>query len=266
MAMRSTWTGQLGFGLVQFPVALYKATDNHDVSFHQHHGPTCMGGVAQKRVCKECGEDVVYGDIVKGIEVGGTLVTVTEDDFAQLEGERGKQIEITQFVDQSQIDPIMFEDSYYLGGGKVGGEKVVRPSKAYALLVNAMASSGLVAIAEFTMRNKTHMAAIRAVEGVLVLHTLRWADEVREATVPGLGADFSAAELDMAERLVASMTGKFDPDAHVDTYTNRLNELIEAKAEGGVLEVEQAADLDSGDVSDLLAKLEASVATKGGKK
>jgi DNA end-binding protein Ku len=265
MAMRSTWSGQLGFGLVQFPVALYKATDNHDVSFHQHHGPTCLGGIALKRVCKECGEDVVYGDIVKGIEVGGTLVTVTEDDFAQLEGERGKQIEILKFVDQSEIDPIMFEDSYYLGGGKIGGEKVVRPSKAYALLVNAMAASGLVAIAEFTMRAKTHLAAIRAVEGVLVLHTLRWSDEVREATVPGLGAEYSAAELDMAEKLVASMTGKFDPEAHVDIYTQRLNELIEAKAEGAELEISETTDLDTGDVSDLLAKLEASVKKAGAK-
>jgi DNA end-binding protein Ku len=221
-----------------------------------------MGGISLKRVCKECGEDVAYGDIVKGIEVGGSLVTITEDDLAQLEGERGKQIEILQFVDQSEIDPIMFEDSYYLGGGKVGSEKTVRPSKAYALLANAMASSGLVAIAEFTMRAKTHIAAIRVVEGVLVLHTLRWADEVREATVPGLGAEYSAAELDMAEKLVASMVGKFDKDAHVDTYTNRLTSLIEAKAEGVELDITEADDVAPSDVSDLLAKLEASVKGK----
>ena len=103
------------------------------------------------------------------------------------------------------------------------------------------------------MRAKTHMAAIRAVDGVLVLHTLRWHDEVREATVPGLGAEFSEAELDMASQLVASMTGKFDPTAHVDTYTERLNELIEAKAEGVDLDITEADAGDPSDVSDLLA-------------
>jgi DNA end-binding protein Ku len=260
MAPRSTWTGQLGFGLVQFPVALYKATDNHDVSFHQHHGPTCMGSVGMKRVCKECGEAVEYSDITKGIEVGGTLVTVTEDELRSLEDERGKQIEIEQFVDAAEIDPILFEDSYYVGGGKIGTEKRVRPSKAYALLVSAMASTGQVAVAQFTMRNKTHRAVVRAVDGTLVLHTLRWADEVRDAEVPGLGAEFSDAELEMAQTLIASMTGKFDVEAATDTYTERLNELIEAKAEGSELVVSKADDsANEGDVSDLLAKLAASV-------
>jgi DNA end-binding protein Ku len=259
--MRSTFTGQLGFGLVQFPVALYKATDDHDVSFKQHHGPSCLGGINYKRVCADCGEAVEYRDIVKGVEVGGSLVTVTEDDLASLDQEAGKFIEITQFVDAAEVDPTLFEATYYVGAGKVGNEKRVRPSKPYALLVAALGDR--YAVARYTARNKTHRAVIRVVDGQLVLHNLRWADEIRREEVPGLGAEFSDAELEMAQNLVESMSGEpFDVNAETDTYQERLQALIEAKATGGTFETEFAAVEATTDVSDLLAKLEASVKAK----
>jgi DNA end-binding protein Ku len=246
------WTGHIGFGLVQIPVKLYKATESHDQAFHQHHGPTCMGRIGYVQTCKDCAQVVEYGDIVKGVEVGDTVVIVTDDDMAELAAEAGNQIEILEYVDAAEIDPIMYESSYYVGAPE--GEK------AYALLAKALGESGLVAVARFVMRGKTHLATLMARQDVLTLTTLLWPDELRAPEVPGLGGQYSAKEYAMATMVIESMVGKFDPANYTDTYQQRLRELIEAKAENEPFVAGVAHDLDATEVGDLLAKLEASVA------
>jgi DNA end-binding protein Ku len=251
--MRSMWSGHLGFGLVQVPVKLFKASESHDIGFHQHHGPECHGRIQMLRSCKDCGAVVDYGDLMKGIEVEGTTVILTGDELADLADEQGKQIEITKFVDATEIDPIMYENSYYIGAPN--GER------AYALLREAMSESGLLAIARVMLRSKTQRCAIRVVDDHLVLHTLLWPDELREADVPGLDGKVKPAELKAARMLVESMVGAFDQDEDRDEYTERLRELIDAKASDQEFITHAAPEeADLGEVEDLLAQLEASVA------
>jgi DNA end-binding protein Ku len=249
---KSMWSGQLGFGLVQIPVKLFKATENHDIGFHQYHGPKCLGRVGMPRICKDCGEAVDYNDIYKGLELDDQAVIVTPDDLELLADEAGKNIEILEFVEAAEIDPMMFENSYYVGAPD--------GAKALALLTATMEAKGWVAIARMMLRNKTNLAALRVVDGGLVLQTLLWPDEVRTPEgIQGRDGEFSEAEYEMATMLVEKMVGKFDPDKYTDQYQERLQELIAAKHSGAVFETEPAvAQLD--DVSDLLAKLEASVA------
>lgn len=253
--MRSSWSGFLGFGMVQAPVKLYKAVDDHDIGFHQHHAGECLGRIGLVRTCKDCGEKVEYADIVKGIERDGTLVIVDGDDLAQLVEEQGKQIEILQFVPVTDVDPILYETSYYVGAPDGG--------KVYALLAECMSAQNLVAIGKFT-RSKTQMCALRITQGVMVLHTLLWPDELRAPEVPGLGKSYTAAELKGAKSLVSAMIGTFDPEEYHDEYTERLDELIDARA-GDMEFVPRAAVAAREDVSDLLAQLEASVAAKSKK-
>jgi DNA end-binding protein Ku len=249
------WSGYLGFGLVQVPVNLFKATEDHDIGFHQYC-PHCQERVGRQNVCKGedgsgCGAVVEHGDILRGIEVDNQLVIVSDEELDSLGDELGRQIEILEFVDASEIDPVMFEASYYVGAPD--------GAKPYALLAASMAKTGLTAIARFTMRTKTKLAAIRVVEDRLYLHTLMWPDEVRSATdVPGTTAAYTAAELRAAVRVVKDKVGKFDPDAYVDRYQERLVELLDAKAAGEKWVTEPATQLDA-TVDDLLAKLEASV-------
>lgn len=259
--MRATWTGMLGWGMVQLPVKLFTATEDHDVGFHWHHGPKCLGNVGLVKTCKKCLKPVDQGDILSGTEVDGNVVFVSDEEKASLEAAQGKQIEILQFV-KAGIDPIMFENSYYVG---------TESEKAYALLVQSMVALNVMGLARFTMRTKTRMAALRAVVRddrlVLTLHTLRWPDEVRVPEVPGLGGDFNTAELRMAKKVVQSMVGEYDPEASIDTYQAKLRELLDAKVEGAEFVVEPAVELDASDVKDVLAQLEASIrAHPAGKK
>lgn len=257
--MRSTWSGYLGFGLVQAPVKLYKATDNHDIGFRRVHDG-CGGHVGNRMYCKECGAVPEPQEMVKGIERDGQMLVITEDEIAQLNEEQGKQIAILKFVPSGQIDPIWYEDVYYVGAPE--------GAKVYALLAESMESMDVVALAKFTMRSKTRLAMLRVMEGVLVLHTLRWVDELRAPEVPGLGKDFTAAELKGAKALVQNMIEDFDPNEYGDEYQERLVELIDSKVadiEFVVHETPEAIE----EVSDLLAQLEASVAAKkktGGKR
>ena len=259
--MRATWTGMLGWGMVQLPVKLFTATEDHDVGFHWHHGPKCLGNVGLVKTCKKCLKPVDQGDILSGTEVDGNVVFVSDEEKASLEAAQGKQIEILQFV-KAGIDPIMFENSYYVG---------TESEKAYALLVQSMVALNVMGLARFTMRTKTRMAALRAVVRddrlVLTLHTLRWPDEVRVPEVPGLGGDFNTAALRMAKKVVQSMVGEYDPEASIDTYQAKLRELLDAKVEGAEFVVEPAVELDASDVKDVLAQLEASIrAHPAGKK
>jgi DNA end-binding protein Ku len=259
--MRSIWKGSLSFGLVNVPVKVYSATEDHDVKFHQVHAKD-HGRIRYKRVCETCGEVVDYRDIARAYESdNGQTVIITDEDLATLPEEKSREIEVMEFVPASDLDPLMYDRSYYL-------EPDSKSTKSYVLLAKTLANTERVAIVHFALRNKTRLAALRVKDfskrDVMVVHTLLWPDEIREPDFPSLDTkvDIKPAELRMAEQVVDSMAEDFNPDQFHDDYQAQMHELIEAKLEGGeaFTTEEQPAELDvTDDVSDLLAKLEASV-------
>lgn len=259
--MRSIWKGSLSFGLVNVPVKVYSATQDHDVKFHQVHEKD-HGRIRYKRVCEKDGEEVDYRDIARAYESDtGQTVIITDEDLATLPEEKSREIEVLEFVPASDIDPLMYDRSYYL-------EPDTKSTKSYVLLAKTLANTDRVAIVHFALRNKTRLAALRVKDfskrDVMVVHTLLWPDEIRDPDFPVLDkeVDIKPAELKMAEQVVDSMADDFNPDQFRDTYQEQLHELIEAKLEGGEAfpTEEKPAELDvTDDVSDLLAKLEASV-------
>ena len=259
--MRSIWKGSLSFGLVNVPVKVYSATEDHDVKFHQVHAKD-HGRIRYKRVCEVCGEVVDYRDIARAYESdAGQTVIITDEDLATLPEEKSREIEVLEFVPASELDPLMYDRSYYL-------EPDSKSTKSYVLLAKTLANTDRVAIVHFALRNKTRLAALRVKDfskrDVMVIHTLLWPDEIRDPDFPVLDkeVDIKPAELKMAEQVVDSMADDFNPDQFHDSYQEQLHELIEAKLEGGEAfpTEDQPAELDvTDDVSDLLAKLEASV-------
>jgi DNA end-binding protein Ku len=259
--MRSIWKGSLSFGLVNVPVKVYSATEDHDVKFHQVHAKD-NGRIRYKRVCEVCGEVVEYRDIARAYESdNGQTVIITDEDLDTLPEEKSREIEVLEFVPAGDLDPLMYDRSYYL-------EPDSKSTKSYVLLAKTLANTDRVAIVHFALRNKTRLAALRVKDfskrDVMVIHTLLWPDEIRDPDFPSLDkeVDVKPAELKMAEQVVESMADDFKPEQFHDTYQEQLHELIEAKLEGGEAfpTEEQPADLDvTDDVSDLLAKLEASV-------
>jgi DNA end-binding protein Ku len=260
--MRSIWKGSVAFGLVNVPVKVYSATEDHDIKFHQVHAKD-NGRIRYKRVCEICGEVVEYRDIAKSYESeDGQTVIITDEDIATLPEERSREIEVVEFVPAEQIDPLMYDKSYFL-------EPDSKSSKSYVLLAETLAKTDRVAIVHFALRSKTRLAALRVKEfgkrEVMIVHTLLWPDEIRDPDFPELDkkVDIKPAELKMAGQVVESMTDDFHPEAFTDDYRVEMMELIQAKIDGGeafAVEEQPAADLDeTDDVSDLLAKLEASV-------
>ena len=259
--MRSIWKGAVSFGLVNVPVKVYAATEDHDLKFHQVHAKD-HGRIKYQRVCEECGEVVEYRDIAKAYEAdNGQTVIITEQDISTLPEERSHEIEVLEFVPAGAIDPLMYDRSYYL-------EPDGKSAKSYVLLAKALGETDRVAIVHFALRNKTRLAALRVKDfsgrTVMVVHTLLWPDEIREPNFPSLDQEVEvrAPELKMAGQVVASMAADFHPDQFTDTYQEQLRELVAAKLAGGeAFTPAQAPAMldDSEDVSDLLAKLEASV-------
>ena len=259
--MRSIWKGSVAFGLVNVPVKVYSATEDHDLKFHQVHAKD-NGRIQYKRVCSECGEVVEYSDIAKAYEAdNGQTVVITDDDIATLPEERSHEIEVLEFVPASEIDPLMYDRSYFL-------EPDGKSSKSYVLLAKALSETDRVAIVHVALRNKTRLAALRVKDfgkrNVMVVHTLLWPDEIRDPDFGSLDGDVEvrAPELKMAAQVVESMAADFHPEEFTDTYQEQLRELVEAKLAGGAAfsTEPKATPLDeSEDVSDLLAKLEASV-------
>ena len=259
--MRSIWRGSVAFGLVNVPVKVYSATEDHDVNFHQVHAKD-NGRIKYQRVCDECGEVVEYRDIAKAYEAdNGHTVVITEDDIATLPEERSREIAVLEFVPAAEIDPLMYDRSYFL-------EPAGTSSRSYVLLAKALAATERVAIVHFALRNKTRLAALRIKDfggrDVMVVHTLLWPDEIREPDFPALDqhVEVRAPELKMAAQVVESMAADFHPEQYTDTYQEQLEVLVESKLAGDqpftVAEAPTRLD-DSDDVSDLLAKLEASV-------
>ncbi|WP_409436584.1 Ku protein [Mycobacterium sp. SMC-14] len=259
--MRSIWKGSIAFGLVNVPVKVYSATEDHDIKFRQVHAKD-HGRIRYRRVCEECGEVVDYGDIARAYESDdGRMVVITDDDIANLPEERDHEIAVLEFVPAGDLDPMLYDRSYFL-------EPATKSIKSYVLLAKTLAETDRVAIVHFTLRNKTRLAALRVKDfskrDVMMVHTLLWPDEIRDPDFPALDTkvEIKPAELKMAGQVVESMADDFDPDRYHDTYQEQLQELIAAKLEGdeAFTPEERPAELDATeDVSDLLAKLEASV-------
>jgi DNA end-binding protein Ku len=258
---RAIWTGAISFGLVTVPVGLFSATEQKDVRFHQFQRGT-SSRIRYRRISEETGEEVAYADIVKGYELDdGNYVIVTPEELEAVEPGRSRTIDVHDFVDLADIDPVHFEKSYYLAPRD---ETSRRP---YSLLRRAMHESGRVAIATFVMRTKQYLAAIRAHEDVLVLETMFFPDEVRDPLAAldelPVDADLDERELAMARQLVDTLTTPWQPDRYQDTYRERVLELIERKRQGEDVLTEPPRE-PSGQVVDLMAALRASVeAAKG---
>lgn len=252
--MRSIWRGAVSFGLVSIGVKLYSATEDKDIRFHQVHA-TDGGRVKYKRVCSIDGEEVEYRDIAKGYELpDGQVVILTDEDFEDLPLATRREIEVLEFVDQDEIDPIHFEKTYYL-------EPEGPAARPYVLLRDALENAGQVAITKIAIRQRESLAALRVRDGVLVLHTMRWPDEIRTPDFAFLDEDISVRpqELKMAEALIASMTGEFDASSFTDDYRKAMTALLEAKQSGGeVQQVPEVAD-DGAAVVDLMSALRRSV-------
>ena len=252
---RAIWSGSVSFGLVNVPVKLVTATSPKDVRFNQLHDKD-NGRINQKRVCSVDGEEVDFAHIVKGYDLGGGRYVVVEpEELRTLDAEATRAIDIEEFVDLTDIDPIYFEHSYYL----VPDERAERP---YALLVEAMTRTSKVALGTFVLRTKQYLTVLRPRDGVLVLSTMLYDDEVvgvGDLDVPTAQATSpSERELSMAEQLVESLSTEFDPSKYQDTYREKVLELIERKAAGEIIEV-PAEPSKPAPVVDLMAALEASL-------
>jgi DNA end-binding protein Ku len=252
---RSIWSGFLSFGLVSIPVRLYSATQEHEVDFHHFERGT-SDRIRYKRVNERTGDEVEYDDIVKGHEVsGGEYVIVEKDELEEIAPGRSRALEIEQFVELAEIDPIHFQKSYFLGPG--GDDN----ASSYGLLRTALQKTDRAAVAKFVMRGKEYLACVRASGQVLVLETMYFADEIRDPAKE-LGdlpkAASKGKQLDMAVDLIEAMTEDWKPEQYHDTYTERVEELVDAKRKGEEV-VTESAPAATG-VTDLLTALQDSVA------
>ncbi|MDT0276447.1 non-homologous end joining protein Ku [Blastococcus goldschmidtiae] len=258
---RAIWTGALTFGLVNVPVGLYSATEDKTVHFNQFERGT-SSRIRYRRINEDTGEEVDYDDIVKGEDIGdGRYVIVTPEELEEIEPGRSRVIDISDFVDVSEIDPIYYQKTYYLAPQNEEAQR------AYALLLQAMERAGRVGVATFVMRSKQYLAAIRPQGEVLTLETMFFADEVRDPVeeieqLP-VAHSFKARDLDMAVSLIDSMTTEWEPTNYRDTYRDRVNELIEAKRRGEEIVTEGEPEAAS-NVLDLMEALRESVANAAG--
>jgi DNA end-binding protein Ku len=257
--MRAIWKGALTFGLVNVPVKVYSATEDHDVPLHQVHAAD-GGRIRYQRICEIDGEVVPFQDIDKAYDDGERTVVLTKEDLSSLPAERSREIDVVEFVPSEQVDPLTFDRAYYL-------EPDSASPKAYVLLRKTLEQTDRTAIVRFSLRQKTRLAALRVRGDVLVLQTLLWADEVREAAFPALDEPvrISAKELELSASLVDSFAADFDPSEFTDEYQDELRVLIEAKLEqGDALDTSETfgdheEEDTGGEVIDLMAALRASV-------
>ncbi|WP_329241530.1 Ku protein [Actinoallomurus sp. NBC_01490] len=251
--MRSIWKGAISFGLVTIPVKLYSATEQRDVAFHQVHRED-GGRIRYKRVCTKDGEEIPYSDIAKGYELpGGEIVVLTDEDFENLPLSSSRRIDVLLFATEEQVDPIYFNKSYYL-------EPEAQGTKPYVLLRDALEGSGKVAVVKVALRQRESLGTLRVRDGVFVLETMLWPDEVRAPEFKFLeeDVDLRPQELQMATSLIDSMEGEFDPGEYKDAYREALQSVIEAKVEGREV-VTQEPEEEAPAAADLLSALRASV-------
>ncbi|MCO7175996.1 Ku protein [Sporolactobacillus kofuensis] len=254
--MRTMWKGSIQFGLVYIPIKLYTATEDKDIRLRMLH-KECMSPINYTRTCSKCGKAVANEDIIKGYEyTPGQFVALSEKELDDLQEDVDKHIEIINFVKLSEIDPIYYEKSYFIGPDSGNG------LRAFSLLKQAIQDSEKIGIANIIIRSKQHLAAIRSFENGMLLETLYYPDEVRKIQeVPGLGdltAENAQKEMDIANQLINQLTTEFKPDQYKDDYRLKLEKLIEEKVSG--IPVEQKKDkVAQHNVVDLLSALEASV-------
>jgi DNA end-binding protein Ku len=252
--MRSIWKGSVSFGLVSIGVKLYTATEEKDVTFHQVRR-TDGARIRYKRVAESDGEEVAYADIAKGYQLpNGETVVLTDEDFADLPLPSARVVDVMQFVPADQIDPIYYNKTYYLEPEKTA----VKP---YVLLRDALVESDTVGLVKVAIRNREQLATLRVREGVIVLETMIWPDEVRAPDFAFLNDDVELRpqEQAMARSLVESMSGDFEPEQYTDNYRSALQQVIEAKIEGREVVEPEAAQPTAGNVVDLMSALRASV-------
>jgi DNA end-binding protein Ku len=233
--MRSMWKGSISFGLVTIPVKLYTATEQRDVTFRQVHAED-GGRIHFRRICSADGAEVPFADVARGYELpDGEMIVLTDDDLTQLPLPTARSIEVLNFSPADQVDPILWNRSYYVEPEAAG-------TRAYVLLRDALERSGKVAVTKVALRQRESLAALRSHDGVLVLETMLWPDEVRVPDFSFLDQDIEVRtqELRMATSLIDSMTEDFEPDQYHDAYREALEELVAAKAEGR--EVTQPAE------------------------
>ncbi|MEO8282765.1 MAG: Ku protein [Pseudarthrobacter sp.] len=263
--MRAIWKGAIAFGLVNVPVKVYSATEDHDISLHQVHNAD-GGRIRYQRRCEVCSKVIDYSDIEKAYEDDGRTVVLSKEELKSIPAENSHEIEVVQFVPSEQLEPMMFEKSYYL-------EPDSKSPKAYVLLRRALEDTDRVAIVQFALREKTRLGALRIKDEVLVLQSLLWPDEVREASFPALDESvrISAQEREMSAALVESMAADFEPEHFTDDYQVQLQKLIEAKLEkGDSLDTDEtfgagAGEGGKGEVIDLMDALKRSLDRKRGR-
>ncbi len=260
VSMRAIWTGAITFGLVNVPVKVYSATEDHDVQLHQVHDAD-GGRIRYQRRCEIDGKIIPYEHIAKAYEAGEKTIVLTDEDLAALPAERSREIDVVEFVPSDQLDPIMFDKSYYL-------EPDSKSVKAYVLLRRTLEEADRTAIVLFALRQKTRLGALRVHGDVLMLQSLLWDDEVREAAFPALEerTKITERELDLSNALMESFAGDFAPDKYSDEYQVELRKLIDAKLERGdaVDTAETFGEPDEkraggGEVIDLMEALQRSV-------
>jgi DNA end-binding protein Ku len=249
---RSIWNGTISVGLAHVPIKLYSATESKTVSFHEVHLKD-GARLEHKRICSKEDKEVPYKEVVKGFEVGSDeFVVLEKDEVAAAAGARGKVIEIEEFVPDEEIDPVFYEKTYYVGPRD--------DDEAYRVLLAALEQTARVGIGRFTFHNREYLAAVRALDDVLALHTMRFHDEIvrgeeLDVDTPGKGA--SKQEVEMASQLVDSLHREFDPSEYDDSYREAVLELISRKAKGE--QIEAQADEPEEETDDLMAALQASL-------
>jgi DNA end-binding protein Ku len=254
---RSLWNGTVAFGLVRVPVKLHSATESKRIPLRERH-LTDGSAIEHKRICAKEDREVPYGEIVKGFEVSsGSFVVLSKEEIAAADGSEAHVVDIEHFVSGEQIDPIYYERSYYLSPGKLGDEP-------YRLLHAALKDSQRVGIGRFVFHNKAHLVALRALEEVIVLHTMRFADELvpdDDLEVPSSQKEPSKLEVDTAQLLVDQLDSTFEPDSYDDTYREAVLQLIERKARGEAIEAPESPQVSQ--AGDLLSALRASLDQHG---
>ncbi|MPW26591.1 Ku protein [Alkalibaculum sp. M08DMB] len=252
--MHTMWKGSISFGLVNIPIKMYAATEDKDIKFRYLH-KECNTPVNYKKICPACNKEIAQDDIIKGYEYeAGHFVILSDDDFKSLEkGESHKSVEILDFVDLKEIDPIYFDKSYYLSPQETG-------EKAYSLLRQAMKDTEKIAIAKMKLRNKESLAALRVLNDVLLVETIFYPDEVRNVKeVPNISEDIKVEEkeLKIATQLIESLSAKFDAEKYKDNYREEIKELIQKKIQGK--EITVTAKEKDNNIIDLMEALQASL-------
>ena len=251
---RSIWKGAISFGLVTIPIKLFSATEEKDISFRQVH-PEDGGRIKYKRTCEKCGQEIPFGEIAKGYELAdGRMVILEKEDFDTLPLTTTKAVEVVQFVAADEVDPTYFAKTYFMEAEGPG-------AKPYVLLRDALINTGRCAVVKVALRSREALALVRPKDGVLLMHTMLWPDELRDGSfaAPPTDVTVSDAEVTMAQSFIEALTSDFDPTQFSDAYREAIEQVVRSKADGVEIEAPPEEEGEA-EVVDLVAALRASVA------